>query len=569
MTVSDMEADLVVVGSGAAGMAGAVTAAISGGTVVVVEKAHVLGGTSAIAGGGAWLPLNHHELAQGVDDSREDALAYVRACCGDAIDDDVAEALIDNAAPLLRFLEEEAGCSFRPYPLTGPTYDYRPELQGGRRGGRAVTPARTTTDGLGDWRFKLRVGGQSAWVFDKLEYFARSLHAQPPAENAPGRAGLLSDGREEDLANGAALLAQLLKACLAHDVPIELSCPAEQLLVEDGRVVGVRVRRDGATFKLRARGGVLLATGGFSHNDELKRRWLDRPLVGACEILENQGDGHLMGLDVGAQLAAVTDASWTPQGGGPRQLPHAIIVNARGRRFVNEGTSYYDLCEAFGTKTGQAGPKNVPAWIVFDGRCAERYETAARMAARAGLPSPPGEVDLSDDIARVRLPDQQPVFVGETLEALAAQVGIDPAGLTETVDRFNGFARAGRDDDFGRGDSAYDREWGDPRHGPNPSLGTLERAPFYASPVFPGALGTKGGLRVNGSAQVLLARTSEPIPGLYAAGACSSCVYPGAYPGMGATIGAGMTFGYIAARHALGTLLATSDAGAGRGRETQ
>jgi 3-oxosteroid 1-dehydrogenase len=283
---------------------------------------------------------------------------------------------------------------------------------------------------------------------------------------------------------------------------------------------------------------VLLATGGYSHNAELKRMWLGRPLEASCEVESNTGDGHLMGLAAGAGVAGLGDAWWMPQlpvgvdaRAGSREdrcVPHTLMVNGLGRRFVNEATNYYDAAEAFGARVG-AAPRNHPAWLIFDAQARAKYSVIAAKFPAGATPEWMVEAD--------------------SLGALAARLELDPRALAAAVERFNGFARAGADEDFGRGGNPWDLAWGDPAQTPNPALGTVERAPFYALEVTPGALATRGGLRVDAHARVLSALAGEPIGGLYAAGNCSNGGPTGSYPGPGATIGAAMTFGYLAGRH--------------------
>jgi 3-oxosteroid 1-dehydrogenase len=343
----------------------------------------------------------------------------------------------------------------------------------------------------------------------------------------------------EYLSSGSALIGQLLRGCLKNEVTVLTETPARRLLVDDGRVVGVEADREGARISIRATRGVLMATGGFGNNEELKRAWLNRPLLATCEVQECQGDGHLMGMAIGAQVANL-DAWWMPQTysfgstdeptniGGTREdrsLPHTMIVNKQGQRFVNEAQNYYDICEAFGTK--QDGPKNLPAWLLFDEAGRRRY---GMLAAKV----PQVEVEW--------------LTRADSIAELAGKLGIDAQALEATVSRFNEYARNGYDPDFHRGESQWDIEWGDPEQKPNPSLGTLTDPPFNAVPIFPGALATRGGLRINVNAQVLSADGAQPIPGLYAAGNCSTGGVPTAYPGAGATLGAAVTFGFIAAQ---------------------
>jgi 3-oxosteroid 1-dehydrogenase len=387
---------------------------------------------------------------------------------------------------------------------------------------------------------------------DKLDYYAQQLHTLPPAPGQEGRTrphtrAADEDGPIEFFSSGASLVSRLLKAALDHGASVLISTPARELVVEDGVVVGFRAEREGQPWFVRARRGAVMATGGFGQNEELKRMWLTRPIEYTCEPDTVTGDGHLMGAAIGAQLAQL-DAWWMPRirtgesfagSREDRTLPHSLIVNRAGRRFVNEASNYHDVCEAFGTKEG-GWQRNLPAWLCFDSQAREQYIVFSGKVPKGEPPSW--------------------LTVAETIEELAEKLAIDPASLRETVERFNGFAREGRDPDFERGASAWDRAWGDPKHKPNPSLGALEKPPFYAVEVASGALATKGGLRVDRSGRV---RSAAPpfgaIPGLYAAGNCSNAGPPVSYPGPGATIGAAMTFGYIIAQQ----LAAAAPASAG------
>jgi 3-oxosteroid 1-dehydrogenase len=328
----------------------------------------------------------------------------------------------------------------------------------------------------------------------------------------------------------------LLRACLKRGVEIHTATPVTELLTEEGRIIGVKALQRGETITIRA-SHVLVATGGYTNNAELKRLWLDRPLDYTCDVETNEGDGHLMGAAIGAQLAGLGDAWWMPfiplgmedgviNAGGTREdriLPHTLMVNGRGKRFMNEALNYYDAGKSFGAKTGP-NPPNFPAWHIFDQQGVERYALLAWKAPPRNRP------------AWLR--------VAESIEALARAIDVDPTALKSTIERFNGFARSGVDEDFARGDNPWDVAWGDPANKPNPSLGTVEKPSFYAVPVYPGAIATRGGLRVDHTGRVLSVR-GAPIQGLYASGNCSNASVPGAYTGPGATIGAAMTFSYI------------------------
>jgi len=528
--------DLVVVGSGAAGLTGALVAALGGARVTVLEKSDLVGGTTAISGGGAWVPCNPVMADIGLEDSREDALTYLRACTGDAADEDMLEAIVDGGPDMVRALQG-AGIPWQAWPATGGAIDYRGWLPGAMRGGRTLEVMGISLSELGAWADKLRVAPELRSAENKLEYYRQSMHlARPGSELAMAMA--MPDPPEVDTYwRGTALVARLLKECLARGVVVHVDTRALELISDDGHIAGVRAAHGGEELAFRAP-HVLMAAGGYAHNEELKRLWLTRPLVHTCENPANEGDGHRMGAAVGAQLAGLGDAWWMPHtpmagpggvvnAGGTREdrsLPHTMMVNPAGRRFIDEAVNYYDAGESFGDRTG-AAPRDYPAWLLFDTQGVERYAILAWKI-------PPGD-----------RPDH--LHTGDTIEELAESIGVDAAALRESVERFNGFARAGVDDDFHRGENEWDRAWGDTDHRPNPSLGTLEQGPFYAVPVYPGAIATRGGLRIDATGRVLSALTSEPIPGLYASGNCSNGAPPGCYAGPGATIGPAMTFGYL------------------------
>jgi 3-oxosteroid 1-dehydrogenase len=326
-----------------------------------------------------------------------------------------------------------------------------------------------------------------------------------------------------------------------------LSVRARELLVEDDRICGLRAEQGGREVVLRAKRGVILATGGFEWNKELCAQFLGGLVTHPPSPPSSEGDGLKMAMALGADLANMSAAWWCPSvvvpgeeyDGRPlsrgdfavRSLPHSIIVNRQGQRFVNEAHNYNDMMKPFFTFDPVSYERpNLPAFLIVDQSFRDRYML---MTLLPGQPSPPW------------LPQ------ADTLEGLARKIGVDPAGLMATAQRFNAFAREGVDRDFRRGESAYDHFYGDPEHGPNPNLGPLEKPPFFALQVFPGSIGTKGGPRVNEDGEVLRV-DGAPIRGLYAAGNVMAGVTGPGYPGAGSTIGTGMTFGFLAARHAAG-----------------
>lgn len=545
----DNHTDLVVIGSGAAGLTGALVAVLGGARVTVLEKASLVGGTTAISGGGAWIPCNHRMGDVGVSDSREEALEYVRACTGDTGDDEILVALVDHGATMAKLLEDEAGIEFQVWPAAGGTIDYRPWLPGAKHGGRTLEVTGFSLSGLGEWAGRIRVDPGLCNEVNLLEYYRQSMHLLPLGSLAMTRAGV-GDGATDTYWRGTALVAALLKACLDRGVVVHTDTPAGELVLDGGRVTGVKATHHGQEVTFHAP-HVLMATGGYTSNDELKRLWLTTPLTYTCDVESNEGDGHLMGIAAGAQVAGLGDAWWMPHtplgihdgvvnAAGTREdriVPHTMMVNPAGKRFMNEAVNYYDAGESFGRKAG-ATDRNYPAWLLFDQQGVEKY---AVLGYKVMSPEPPPWL-----------------HVGNTIEELAVSIDIDAATLRATVDRFNSFARTGVDEDFQRGANPWDRAWGDPANSPNPVLGPLERAPFFAVPVYPGAIATRGGLRVDASARVLSAKDGQPIPGLYASGNCSNATATGAYVGPGATIGPAMTFGYLAAKQVLADLATRS-----------
>jgi 3-oxosteroid 1-dehydrogenase len=546
----DEQVDTLVVGSGAAGLTAAGTAAHFGLMVKVVEKTALVGGTSSVSGGGVWVPNNHRAREAGIEDNRDDALRYMRAVSGGAAEEELLEVLVDRGPEMIRFLEDQFGFAFEPYPAVGPTLDYRFHLPGARHGGRPLDGGRFQLAALGDWATRLRSGTTAGWVVRKSTYYAERLYLRGSIADLAGRDD--ADPPEAGfVGGGAALVARLLKACLDRGVEIVCSTAATELVVVDGRVAGAWVDGPNGRRSIRANKGVVLASGGYEWNEQLKRQFLSRPLTHPASPADvSQGDGLLLGLSVGAQLATMGDAWWTPTvevgpagsgiNGAPmtmmsraeRGLPHTIVVNGRGERFANEALNYYDFPAKLGTNVDtEAGAENLPAFLILDHQYRSRY---------------PLLQTKSDGVAEAT---PYWLHVADTLEALAEKIGLPAERLAATVERFNGFARAGVDEDFHRGESEWDREWGDPDHGPNVCLGTIEEPPFYAVELHAGALGTKGGLRIDADGRVRSAADGgAPIPGLYAAGNVAAGAVPWGYTGAGATLGPACTFAYVAAR---------------------
>ena len=538
--------DVVVVGSGAAGMTAALFAAHRGCRTVVIEKAEVFGGSTARSGGGLWLPGNEVLSRAGVSDTAEAARTYLARVAGEDVSEARQRALLEHGPAMLSFVRASTPLEFawvRGYA------DYYPEAPGGLPGGRTIEPVPLDGRKLGDELGRLAppyLSAPGGMAVTGADYRWLSLGTRHPRAFLTGArlgtVGFLSRtlGRRM-LSMGQALAAGLRIGLRDAGVPVWLGTPMVDLSIEDGRVTGVEIERAGRKHRLRARRGVLLAAGGFEWNAAMRERYQRAP-TGTSWTLGapgNTGDGITVGHRAGGALDLMDDAWWGPAIPLPkvsyfclaeRNLPGCLLVNGAGRRFVNESAPYVDAVHAMYDNHTAADP-HIPAWLITDRTYRERYLFAGR-GPRQPLPRSWYETGAAH-----RAP---------ALAALAEEIGVDSAGLAATVGRFNEFARTGRDEDFRRGESAYDRYYGDPRQRPNPCLGPLLKPPFYAFQIVPGDLGTKGGLRTDERARVVR-DDGTAIPGLYAAGNTSAAVMGRSYAGAGATIGPAMTFGYLAA----------------------
>src|SRR5215472_3522538 len=546
MTADDDELDVIVVGSGAAGMTAALAAAHHGLRSVVLEKTEWFGGSTARSGGGIWAPGNEALRKAGVSDTPEQARAYLAHVAGDCVPEPRRAALLEHGPAMLAFVRASCPVDFAWVPGYA---DYYPEAPGGLAKGRSVEPVPLDGRVLGAELAHLNppyLPAPRGVVITQADYRWLSLGPRHPRSVLAtarmfGRMARVRVLGHHTLSMGQALAAGLRAGLAARQVPVWLGTPMTGLHLEDGRVAGVQVIRDGQPATVRARRGVVLAAGGFERNGEMRSRYQRQPIgtEWTTGSAGNTGDAIIAGEAAGAALDLMDDAWWGPSiplTGGPyfclaeRSLPGCILVNGAGQRFVNESAPYVDAVHAMYDGNTPENP-HIPAWLIFDQRYRNRYVFAGLPPGRA-LPRrwyAAGAVLRADDLA-----------------GLARAAGVDADGLVKTVTRFNEFAAAGRDEDFGRGDSAYDRYYGDPRLA-NPNLAPLARPPFYAVKIVPGDLGTKGGLRTDERARVLRP-DGTPIGGLFAAGNASAAVMGHSYAGAGATIGPAMTFGYIAAR---------------------
>lgn len=546
----DQEVDFLVVGSGMGGMTAALTAHAEGLKVLVVEKAPTYGGSTARSGGRIWMPNNLHLKMEGTEDTFEKAAAYMRATVGDRVPWAKQDMYLRVGPVALAWLEANTDVRFQR--MKGYPDDY-PDRPGALTVGRSLEPVPFDGRGLGKHlaqlhppAFATRGVTMTAAEYRHLVLFMRTWKGRMTALRVGFRAlwGRLT-GRPW-LTMGQALVARLRYSLLRWDIPLWLESPLEDLVLERGRVTGAVVRHKGRAVRLRARRGVLLAAGGFPHNPDMRRRYLPAPTDTRWSVAHpaNTGDAIRMAMAYGAAVDLMEEAWWglvslPPDLDtaffhvGERALPGSIMVNQRGQRFVNEAAPSIDVVHTMYRLHSPQDP-HIPAYLIFDENYRRRYLFGTLTPLR-----PPPRVYR----------EQGYLQVAASLRELAHKMGIDPEGLEATVRRFNAMARAGRDEDFRRGESAYDRYHGDPTVKPNPNLGPLERPPFYGVRFYPGDIGTKGGLVTDEHARVL--RTNgEPIPGLYATGNTAASVMGRTHPGVGATLGPALVFGYIAALHA-------------------
>ena len=539
-------ADVVVVGAGGAGMTAALASRARGLDTVLIEKSAYFGGSTARSGGGVWIPGNYALKAAGQDDPLEDSKLYLDSIVGDVVPKVRRDTYLDRGPEVMDFIREKTPLRFTWVPQYA---DYHPEAPGGRPAGRSAEPIPMDARFLGEELQRLHPQYTKAPAnlivtqadFRKISLGVRTLRGPITMVKVLLRRAVSLVRGQKMYAMGNAIAIGLRQGLIDAGVPVHYDTELRDLVLEDGRVVGVRVLRDGAESVIRARRGVILGSGGFEKNLELREKYQPRPtsVDWTTGSQFNTGGGVLAGIAAGAQTDLMDDAWWGPTiplPSGPwfclaeRNLPGSIIVNQAGRRFMNEALPYVEAVHEI--YRGEAtGVGHVPAWMVMDQRYRNRYLFAG-LSPRQPFPG--------------RWYQHGTVRKAATLEGLAAEIGVPADALLETVTRFNGFAGTGVDEDFHRGESAYDKYYSDPRVKPNPSLHTIDRAPFYAVKIVPGDLGTKGGLVTDERARVLRPDGSV-IPGLYAAGNVSSAVMGRTYAGPGATIGPALTFGYLAA----------------------
>jgi len=556
----DYSYDVVVVGSGNGGLTAALCAYEMGTKdVLVIEKSDLYGGTSSISGGGVWIPCNRYANEAGAGDSIAAAKTYLRQLITEEeVPEYQLDAYLENGPKMVDFLHQRTRMRYvtlEHYP------DYYTNLDGAMEGHRSMEPETFNADELGEeWRTLRRthpmmhlggvvgitqveaatlIGQQPGWWKTALKLFADYLI------DIPWR---LKDKHHRRLATGCAGVARLRASMLDRDIPLWLNTSMTKVVDEEGKVTGIEVTRNGRPLRIQARKAVILAAGGFEHNQAMREQYLPKPTDHrwSAGTRDNTGDAILEGIRLGAKVHRMDEAWWcntisVPGEEIPRlsimekSYPGSIVVNPAGERFSNESQNYMAFQQETFEKHTPENPCN-PSWQVFDASFRATYFVGPLYNSK-----------FRPDWMLPKRYEQEGFFAkADTIRELAMKINVDPAGLESTVAKMNAYARSGEDPDYHRGESAYDRYYGDPRVTPNPCLGAVDKPPYYAMRVDPGDFGTQGGMVTNEHAQVMH-EDGHVIDGLYAIGNCSAPTLP-CYPGPGSTLGPAMTFAYQACK---------------------
>lgn len=558
--------DLVIVGSGGGSMAAALAAKKLGRRAVILEKLDKVGGSTSFSGGVWWVPNSKLLAEAGIHDSYEKARQYFDSVVtykGPGVTPERRDAYLKAAPRMIEFLR---GLGLKVRRPADDWPDYYDDQPGGLPQGRSLMAEPFNVRELGAWKDHLAMypslqhspigADEFATLFLMKRTFAGKMRA------AKFAALMLRDklvGRQT-VANGAAIQGRMLQVALREGVDLQINTPVKRFLVEGGRVVGVVAEQGGREVEVGARDGVIVNVGGFSRNKAFRERVTDGPTTDEWTSANPGDTGEVIQamMDLGAATDCLDTAWWVvtsrnldgswPEGAVWKDgtvlpfmhhldlsLPFSMMVDQNGRRVADEAGAYMEIGERIYRRQRETG-KAFPCWVIFDKRHRERYPWG---------PLPPGQTPKS-------WLDSGYMKTADTLEQLAAACCIDPAGLKAEVERFNGFCATGVDEDFRRGGRAFDRSHGDPTVKPNPNLGPIEQGPFYAVPIYPGDVGTAGGVVADEYARVLR-EDGSVIPGLYAVGNSTASVFGRCYPAAGASIGASFTFGFIAAHHSAGS----------------
>ena len=559
--------DFVIVGSGGGSMCAALAAKQLGKRALIVEKQPLIGGSTGFSGGVWWVPNNPVMKRAGVADSAERARQYLDAAVtyqGPGTSPARRDAFLRNGPRMVQFLEGQG----MKFVYADGWSDYYDELPGGEPRGRSLLAELFDTRELGEWESKLsRYKGFSLPLptdqFPSLMLAKRTWGGKKTALSMVGRMLKAKLTGRRLAGAGAAIQGRMLQIALREQLPIWTDSALAQFVLDGDRVAGVAVQRDGRLVRVQARDGVLMNVGGFSRSAAMRQRFQPQPNSAAWTNANpgDTGEAIEWAMALGAAVDCMDEAWWVvtslaPDGQPPKpggyaadgtplpfmhhldlSLPYSMMVDQLGERFCDEAGAYMEIGQRMYQRQRETG-KAVPSWVIMDSRQRAYYPWGTAQPGQV-----PEEWLKSGYMVKA-----------ESIDELVKKTGIDGAGLARTLERFNGFCRSGVDSDFGRGSRAFDRCHGDPTVTPNPNLGAIEKPPFYAVRMYPGDVGTAGGVVTDEHARVLR-EDGSVIHGLYATGNCTASVVGRCYPGAGASIGASFTFGYIAAHHALGAPL--------------
>ena len=555
-----LKTDVLVIGSGAGALTSALAAHDGGAKVTVIEKTDLYGGTSAMSGGVLWLPNSPLNREGEGKDTAEEGKEYMKSVIQEPDLETNIDKYVDSIPDMIDYLHNKTPLRFDVIPQFPDMYPDKPSFKMHRCHEARPFHGKTLKENLDKQREQhpqtglygtigwtatesliLQARGKG-WLMVAMSMVFRYIF------DLPGR---LKGKRDRRQVLGGALVGALRKGMMDRGMDdILLNTAAGEFIVEDGRVVGVHATQDGKAIEIRANKGVIMASGGFEKNQAMREQYLGSPTDTAWSAGSPGNTGEMIqnGEKIGADLGFMDAGWWGPTvciPGEPqarmliieKNLPGGIMVNKAGKRFVNESSSYTKVNNGM-KAANQPGAETVPAYLIIDADYRAKYPLGPALPSNFQPDSMLSEATLKE------------LKKADSIPELAKELGIDPAGLEAEVTRFNSFAMNGKDEDFQRGDALYDQYYGDADSSPtdNPCLGPIVKAPFYGMKVYPGELGTKGGVATNEHAQVLN-KNGEVIPGLYATGNCSRPVTGQTYPASGATLGPAMVFGFVAGQH--------------------